>query len=1118
MPHNKTGPLQEKSYLQRLKFDHKLGVGVLASYITNIRIVVLLVVTIILLGLVSYFNLPRRLNPEIKIPIISVFTILPGASPEDVESLLTIPLENELKGLTGLDTITSSSQNNVSVITMQFFSTVAQEKAKNDVQSAVDSVDALPDDAQTPRVTALDFEDQPIWTFAVSHQLNDIPSLMRFSDQLRVRLEDEAKIDRVTVAGFETQEITVYISPEKVSQYGINPLQLSASIKSAITSFPAGNITSGRNQFSVTLDPSVTSIEDLRDLRITVGESVVHLGDIADVFERSKPGSTNAFYADANTPATSVVTFNVYKLQSAKINEAAAVAEKIVTETEEEYNNRFKIITISNTAEMVSEQFTDLLGEFQTTMLLVFGCLFLFLGLRQAIIATFTVPLTFLAAFVFMGIFGMSINFLSLFAFLLALGLLIDDTIVVVSAMTAYYKTKKFSPTETGLLVWKDTIVPIWSTTITTIWSFVPLLLTSGIIGEFIKPIPVVITVTMISSTAIAVLVTLPFMMIVLKAKIARRIVILARIVGFIALFALVLGSAWGNPLLPFIGGLFIVLTLVFRRVQVPVIAFIKEKASRIPQIQNVWQKINTYTKHGVIDIEPFAQKYHRFILRILGSKNARGVVLISIISYSIIGFMLVPFGLVKNEFFPKTDSEQVYVSLELPSGTTTSVIDIKAKALLEQLRSTYGTDFVIAEVNRGFSGGFGGISESGNTALFTLHLPRLEKQKISSIKISEDLRKKYADYTDALITVVEQSSGPPAGADVQIKLLGDDLGKLNTYADTIAAYLTSQPGIINVDKSIKPGTSAIVFVPDPQKLAAQRIDVTTLGLWMRSFASGFTLDEVNFGSNDTDKRDIVFRFWLGDPHVDDISSLAIPTQTGIVPLISLGSFVSKANPTSITREEGKRTISVSGAVTAGISSTEKNKNLLSYVEKMQLEPGYTWATGGVNEENQKSVQSIFQAMLVSAILILVTMVIQFRSYRQAVIVLLVIPLAVSSVFYAFGLTGTPLSFPAIIGVLSLFGIVVTNSMFIVDKINLNQKEGMPFNESIADAGASRMEPIILTKLCTVLGLLPITIADPLWRGLGGAIISGLLLASSIMLLFIPVVYYQWFKTNTSKV
>jgi HAE1 family hydrophobic/amphiphilic exporter-1 len=280
----------------------------------------------------------------------------------------------------------------------------------------------------------------------------------------------------------------------------------------------------------------------------------------------------------------------------------------------------------------------------------------------------------------------------------------------------------------------------------------------------------------------------------------------------------------------------------------------------------------------------------------------------------------------------------------------------------------------------------------------------------------------------------------------------------------------------------------------------------------LRTYATGFTLDDVNFDPTSTQKEDIVFKLSQEPATLEAISALSVPTVTGPVPLLSLGTVQTKANPTVITREGGKRSLSVSASVTQGYSVSAKNKELLDYANSIQLPDGYSWKTGGVNEENAKSVQSILQAMVVAFILILVTMVVQFHSYRQAVIVLLVIPLAVSSVFMIFALTGTPLSFPALIGVLSLFGIVVTNSMFIVDKINLNIRQNMPFNEAIADAGASRLEPIILTKLCTIFGLLPITLAEPLWRGLGGAIISGILVSSTIMLLFIPVVYYSWFK------
>jgi HAE1 family hydrophobic/amphiphilic exporter-1 len=331
-------------------------------------------------------------------------------------------------------------------------------------------------------------------------------------------------------------------------------------------------------------------------------------------------------------------------------------------------------------------------------------------------------------------------------------------------------------------------------------------------------------------------------------------------------------------------------------------------------------------------------------------------------------------------------------------------------------------------------------------------------------------------------------------------------------------AYLSDQTGVINPKKSIKQGTSALVFVPDLDKVSQAGLSVDAVGLWSRILGAGFTLPEVNFEEGSTEKTPVRFTFTAGNSSPEDLGRLMIQTSSGPVPLLSLGEITLRNNPTAITRSNSKRTITVTAALRPGYSATEKGQALEQFADgELALPAGYAWKTGGVNEENQKSVQSILQAMGVAFLLILVTMVIQFKSFRQAAIVLLVIPLAVSSVFYAFALTGTPLSFPALIGVLSLFGIVVTNSMFIVDKINLNKKEGMTFNDAISDAGASRLEPIVLTKLTAVVGLLPITLSNLLWRGLGGAIISGLLVSSTIMLLFIPVVYYQLFKGESTK-
>ncbi|NCU42574.1 MAG: efflux RND transporter permease subunit, partial [Candidatus Moranbacteria bacterium] len=205
----------------------------------------------------------------------------------------------------------------------------------------------------------------------------------------------------------------------------------------------------------------------------------------------------------------------------------------------------------------------------------------------------------------------------------------------------------------------------------------------------------------------------------------------------------------------------------------------------------------------------------------------------------------------------------------------------------------------------------------------------------------------------------------------------------------------------------------------------------------------------------------------------------------------------------------------ITASVLDGYATPEIGDQLETFAENLSLPSGYEWKTGGVNEENARSIQSILQAMLLAFILILATLVIHLGSYRKAIIVLLVIPLALSGVFIIFALTGTPLSFPALIGILALFGIVVNNSIIVVDKINQNLAMNMKQSEAIADASASRLEPIFLSSLTTIIGLTPITLSDPLWQGLGGAIISGLVFSGTIMLFFIPVVYAMWFRQES---
>jgi len=1116
-------PHPEQSYFQRLKFLPEMANTVVAKYISNIRIVLLLILTVALLGTGAYLSLPRRLNPEVKIPIVTIATVLPGASSKDVEQLVTIPLEDSIRSLKGLDVVNSSSQENISVLSIQFISSVDRDKAKDNVQSAVDSV-ILPTNAQRPLVKALDFEDQPVWTFALTGN-GSYPDLMRSAKTLRQTIDDLGRVDRVTTTGFDQQEVTIQVLPEKLAEYGISPLQLSDAVKKARANYPAGRVVTETNTFALTVDPEIESISDIRNLKVNISGRVLTLGEVAVVQERSVPDQPETMLATKDGRKEAAVIFYVYKTTTSNID-AAGQQVKTAVDTFLKQNAQFHVTTLSNTSESIAKQFTDLLGEFRSTIILVFLTLLLFLGLRQAMISSLTVPLTFLSAFFFMQYAGMSINFLTLFAFLLALGLLVDDTIVTVSAMTTYYKTGKFTPLETGILVWRDTIVPIWSTTITTIWAFVPLLISTGLIGEFIKPIPIVVTLTMLSSTAIAVLITLPLMIVLLKPALPSRVTMLLKALMYFIALGIVVALLAKNPLFPLILIVYIIGSLMTWYLWPKLKARFASNAGQVIQEQPAFRAVKAgfqrISSHGIIDVTGFSEGYRRVMRRILAKKTNRRLVLAGVVIYAIFSFALLPLGFVKNEFFPKSQSDEFFVKLELPAGARFEQTRVQAEPILTKLLTLPEVLYVTAEIGR--SGTSSSVSSSlgnsQNSIYFSVRLLEQKKRKLNSLDIAEQARQMFKNSDVGKISVVEESGGgPPAGADLQIKLLGNDLNQLNTYADKLITFLGSQSGVNNVEKSITESTSKVRFVPDQAKLAQNNISLDSVGFALRLYASGFSLDQINFDTSTTDKTDIVFRSKTIDSDLTGLGQINVLNAKGqSLPLSALGNFKVETNPTTITREDFHRTISVTAAVSKGYSIPETNKKLEAFANTLNLPSGYAWKTGGVNDENQKSVQSILQAMVLSAVLILITMVIQFQSFRQAVIVLIVIPLAVSSVFLAFALTNTPLSFPALIGVLSLFGIVVTNSMFIVDKINLNLREKMPFSEAIADAGASRMEPIILTKLCTVLGLLPITLSEPLWRGLGGAIISGLLVASTIMLLFIPTLYFEWMggdKRNT---
>jgi HAE1 family hydrophobic/amphiphilic exporter-1 len=1039
---------------------------------------------------------------------------LPGANPQDVESLVTIPIEDSVTGLSHVKTITSSSLESASVVSVEFNTGTDIDKAKTDVQSAIDSISTLPENAQKPTATKIDLQKTPIWTFTLTG--GDKASLIRFSKKLKQDLVDLPTIDSVSVEGLDDQEIQIVVNPNQVATYNVNPQQLIGAVKTALNTFPAGNVDTKNSTFSLTINPQITTIDDIRNLKINLNGQVVPVSEVAEVFEKSKPGQYPDFIGVKNKNIEPAVTFNVFRVTTVNIGTADDDADKLINQSLADEHGKFKLLTIVNYAQQIQDQFNELERDLIETILLVAIILFLFLGARQAFVALLATPLTFLISFIVMNLTGISLSFISVFALLLSLGLLVDDTIVVVSAITAYFRSGKFTPNQTGLLVWRDFIIAILTTTTTTIWAFLPILISTGIIGEFIKPIPIVVSTTLAGSFFVAMFITLPFIIFLLKPSFPKRVVVLAKIILLLATVSFLFTFLPKNNLIL----LQVLFSMIFIYVAYQIRHQIAEKIHKHfnlkPSRENK-EKFANYMEYGVISLQRVEYNYSRFIYKILNSSGARKKIIIMVVIFSIFSYLLVPLGFVKNEFFPKSNSDTLSVSVELPSGTNIYASRAEALTILDKLKNTPETNYVLLSLGGGYNP-FGGGSSSSNNFNYTLVFKDKNERKLTSSDIAEGLRKQFENYNSGTLSVNEESGGPSAGSDIQIKLFGSDLVVLDQYANKVEAFLKKQPGTANIDKSIKSGTSKIVFTPDEQKMAEQGLTADVTGFWLRLFATGIKIDTIKLDPALNSSEDITLRMDSGSANAKDLESINIPTQAGLTPLASLGTLKLQANPTLITRESQKRTISVTASVKRGYTVPEINSKLEEYAKgPLNLPPGYSWSTGGANEENQTSVASIYQAMLISILLIIITMVLQFNSFRRAFIVITVVPLAVSGVFIIFALTQTALTFPALVGVLALFGIVVKNSILVMDKIMANIKTGMEFSESIADAAASRLEPIALTSITAIVGLIPITLSDPLWRGLGGAIIAGLTFSGTIMLFFIPVVYYITFKPKEKK-
>ncbi len=1116
----------DSQYLERLQFRPELRKTWLNFFVTNFRVVILMILIITAWGLYSFFSLPRESNPEVKIPIAIVTTVYPGASPSDVEQFVTKKIETQLSGLKGLNKLTSNSYNSLSAITVEFNASADIQSSIQLLRNAVDTAKPnISTDAKDPVVTEVSLDDMPVWSISLTGPY-DAFTMRKNAEDMQTELQKIPGVRQVDISGGDEKEFEVAYKPDRLLFYGIDSGTANSAITAANVAIPAGNFETGTFVVPIRSDEALDTVSEIENVPVshTVGGSLVLIKDIAVVSEKAVKKTTYSRLSIAGSVPKNAVTLSLIKRQGSSVLDTTDQAKATVDTMVKALSPGITYSIVGeDLAKVVRHDFTQLTDDFLLTLLLVFGILFAIVGLKEAFVAGIAIPLVFFVSFGCLLLLGISLNFLSLFSLILALGLLVDDAIVVVSATKQYLNTGKFTPEEAVLLVLNDFKWVLTTTTLATVWAFLPLLFATGIIGQYLKSIPITVSITLVSSLLIALMINHPLAAVLERIRLTRRF--------FFIIEGLLIAIA---ALLFYSGGL---TAIIFGIVLIGIEAYLilwYEKGGKqalqenVVKMENEWESddlIKTKLRqqgdreghenfrqrliHGIVNFHSFLPIYERSFRHYILDKKRRRWVLGSVIALFIVSVALIPLGFVQSVFFPVQDSDYVYIDMRAPVGTNLTetsrrVQSVETKLLGYKDINNFSTIIGQASPN---SGSFGsGAGSASNLASISIILNDAGVRKLKSYDFADKLRADLARSNGLEVNVSTLAGGPPSGSAFEAHIAGDDLDKLSSIVNDLKPMLSSIPGTVSVNVSQKESVPEYTFELDPAAMEQNNLNAAVVGMALRTAISG--VDVVKIVEGDKEIQLVATFDQHSLPDLAAVQNLQILNTHGQpVYLKDVANIQLKPAVDVITRIDQKRTIILS----AGTDSSTNGQSVLAAFQKKlvsyNMPAGYSITYGGENQQNSESVASVLRAMLIALVLIVATLIIQFNSFRKALIVLVPIPLALIGVFIGMAVFNVPLSFPGLIGILALFGIVVKNAIILVDKINLNIKSGIKFEDAIADAGKSRLEAIFITSICTIFGILPVTLSNELWRSLGGAVIFGLTLSSFLTLYIVPAFF-----------
>ena len=1001
---------------------------------------IMIFTAIIVMGVFSLINIPIDLYPEMDPPYISVITTYVGANAADIETNVTKRLEDALNSVDKLKEITSTSSDNLSVIALEFEWESNLDEATNDIRDVIDRIyDNLPDGCERPTIFKFNTSMIPILFYAITAK-ESYPGLEKIIDEKIINpLNRVDGVGSVSMIGTPDRMIYVDVDPKRLDAYNLTIEQIGNIIAAENMNLPSGNVKMGKIDYQLRIQGEFTGSEEIKNLVVSnYNGTSVFLKDVATVRDTLK----DATLIEKINGKPGMRMF-VMKQSGANTVKVAREIKENLEELKADLPPDISIEEIIDTSKFIKGSISNLSQTLMWAFIFVIFVVLFFLGRwRATFIIVLTIPISLIVAFVYLYITGNSLNVISLTSLSIAIGMVVDDAIVVLENITRHIE-RGSSPRESAIYATNEVWMSVIITTLVIVAVFFPLTLVSGMTGVLFNQLGWIVTITVVTSTIAAISLT-PM----LASKLLR----------------------------------------------------LKKRKER-----KKFSYENTIEKW----LNKFDGLYENVLRKLLKFKTV-----VIIVAAFFFFLSLVLMRNIGTDFMPESDESRISAAIELQTGLRVEET-IKITEKLEKIINARYPEVKIISSSSGSDdeGGFISLfSTTGSNMInFIMRLADVEDRQRSVWEIADDFREQVAQIPEVItsnITTSTQMMGG-SGNTVNIEIYGYDFDVSNAYAEKVLEEIKVLDGAKDVTISRKNDKPELQIILDKDKLLRHGLSSAQVSTLIRNRINGLV---PSYYKEEGDEYDIKIRLFEEYRNsITDIEDLTVMTPTGKkIKMKELGEVKEYWSPPSIQHKRKERIVTIS-ATPDKVPLGELAGKMKTVLAELKPPQEIMVSVGGAYEDQQESFIDLGMLLLLSLILVFIVMASQFESFRMPFIIMFSIPFAFTGVIYALYFTGTTLTVVAALGAVLLVGIVVKNGIVLVDYTNLMRDRGIELYEAIALAGKSRLRPVLMTALTTILGMLPLALStgegSEIWRPMGITVIGGLIVSTLVTMIIVPIMY-----------